>query len=273
MNNHSSHVPVHSFAPICKLMAIAFLATGMLASAQAQIISVNLTPGGTAFGTTPTTLASSDLAGAPGVRTNDWNNITSASFSGASLVDSSGSTVSGLTLTVSGPNPNTRNNVGSASQNDYTVFNTVIDISSSASISLSGIPYNAYDLFFYIFPETTSTTARGGHITIGSTTYYVNGGNGANAVSMPGTDGSGYVLSTATTLLASQSTPGNYVKFTGLTGSSQTVSLVSDNFGDNTPRLKVGGFQLVAVPEPSTLAMLGMGVLGLAGMFRARLRK
>lgn len=245
------------------------------AGLSAQEISVNLTPGGTAFGTTPTTLTSSELAGAPGVRTDNWNNITSADFGGVSLMDNSGSTVSGLTLTVTGPNPNTRNNVGSASQNDYTVFNTVIDDSGTASISLSGIPYASYDLYFYIFPDVASSSPRGGHITIGSTTYYVNGGytSGGNAISIPDTSGNGYVLSTATTLVDSAAAPGNYVEFTGLSGSSMTASLIADNFGDGVPRLKVGGFQIVAVPEPSAFAVAGMGMLGLVGMLNRRPRK
>jgi hypothetical protein len=87
---------------------------------------------------------------------------------------------------------------------------------------------------------------------------------------MPDNNGNGYVLSTATTAAASLAAPGNYVEFTGLTASSLTATLDSYNFGDGVPRLKISGFQIVAVPEPSTLAMLGMGVLGLVGMFRSR---
>jgi hypothetical protein len=256
----SSSLRVSSLVAVAAaVMAAAAFGPG----AQAQVVSFNFTQ-------TSNPLAAGELAGAPGVRVANWNNGTgndiywgnSYSFASSALVDDSGSLVAGLSLSVTGGYwPFTWT---SGLNNDAHMFNTMLDLwnSDAASISLSGISYASYDAYFYLYPDAGSTTARGGHVTIGDTTYFVNGGNGANSLSAADDSGAGYVLSTATTLADSLAAPGNYVKFSGLTGDSLTASLVADNFGDGVPRLKIAGFQIVAVPEPATLALVGCGLVG-----------
>ena len=62
---------------------------------------------------------------------------------------------------------------------------------------------------------------------------------------------------------------GNYVRFSGVTGASFTASLdITD--GSNTAGIK--GIQVVAVPEPSTAALLA-GCLGLGHVMMRRRRR
>lgn len=256
--------------------AAALLGAGMLTAVQAQVISFDMSQysdGTLAFGTTPTTMSpTGDVAGAPGSRVGYWNMVTSVAPTGT-FVDDTGAAVSGLTLNITGSKGfNTRNNVGSTT-NDYTMYNTVMesDWNAGATLSLTNVPYSSYDVLLYVFPDVTSSSPRGGHITIDGTTYYINNGynSGGTALSIPsGTDGSGYVLSTSTTLSDSVAHPGNYVQFDNVSGSNLNISMLADDFGDGVPRLKISGFQIVAVPEPSTFAMLGAGLLGLIAIRR-----
>jgi hypothetical protein len=150
MNKHSSHIPARSSVSRIKLTAVALLAAGLFTTVQAQVIGFDFTPNnGLAFGTTPTAMSPTDLAGVPGSRVDNWNMISSTSYSSSSVVDSFGATVSGLNVSLSAAGSGLYAMVpNSASANDYTMFNNVMDISSSATVSLTSIPYAAYDLIF-----------------------------------------------------------------------------------------------------------------------------
>lgn len=200
-----------------------------------------------------------DLAGAPGVRVGNWNNFNQNNAlldASDSVIYEDGTLVGGsfsMSFTFTGgigTGGNFGNRTGE-STNDAQLFNGVADVFTSATAAFSNIPFAAYDLYVYMFDDGAS---RIGGFTVGSTTYYARGGAG-----MPNTSGTGYVLSTDTTIVNgvdASVTQGNYVKFSGLTGSDLLLTLFAADGSTTTERSKVAGFQIVQVPEPSRAVLL-----------------
>ncbi len=119
---------------------------------------------------------------------------------------------------------------------------------SDVTISLSSIPYSTYDLVVYL---SSDTAGRIGTVNVGSTTY--------DFTTMGPAEISGANASLIQTLDTSGANPGaDYAIFTGLTGSSQTIDTAIPSYGG------IAGFQVVAVPEPGTLALAAFGGLGVA---------
>ena len=125
---------------------------------------------------------------------------------------------------------------------------------SSSTIAISAIPYSIYNLIVYI---SSDTAGRAGTVNVGSDTYYFTtmgpaATSGANALFTQITDTTG----------SSPTANANYVIFSGLTGSSETItSLVTGGGG-------IAGFQVVATPEPSSMALAVMGGFGVLLMKR-----
>jgi hypothetical protein len=123
-----------------------------------------------------------------------------------------------------------------------------------ANLSLASIPFAQYDLYVYF---SSDAAGRAGTVNVGSTTYdFSTLGSasigGANAVYTQTTDTLG-------------NNPGaNYAVFSGLTGSSQTINVNIANWGG------LAGFQIVAVPEPSTMALSLVGATGMLLLRRRR---
>jgi hypothetical protein len=238
------------------------------ASASAQtIISVNFDNN---TDISSALMEPTDLAGAPGVRVGNWNPWLKSDLTlgddGQTIIDSSGATVPGFTATINSIGWASRNN---NDENDTALFSDVIDVfGANDSITASGIPYVAYDLYVYMYDDGPG---RAGLFTVGSTTYYARGFGPSEGDGNPDFDGTGYVLSTDTTLGAgSDIDQGNYVLFSGLTGSSFTLDMDAINAG-SLDRNKVAGIQIVAVPEPGTFALAGFGaVCGLLAWRRRR---
>jgi len=209
---------------------------------------------------TSNVMGSADLAGAPGVRVGNWNNFSAFNQDlgdDENVVYDDGSIVTGGFLMAFTVGSGSFSDRSSGHANDVKMYDGVVDTFASSTVALSNIPFDQYDIYFYMRDDGT---ARAGGFTIGGTTYYVRGGLGN-----PDNSGNGYVLSTDTAITAgtdSSIDQGNYVRFTGLTGSSQLITLLAAPGSDSVTRNKWGGFQIVQVPEPSTLVML----LGLAGI-------
>jgi hypothetical protein len=121
---------------------------------------------------------------------------------------------------------------------------------TNSTITLSQIPYSQYDLYVYF---SSDVAGRNGSITVGTLTYYF---SSVGAASVSGANAS-FVQTTDTT---GANPAANYAVFSGLSGGSQT--LTCNALSGNDQWLGIAGFQLVAIPEPSCLAFLAIGVAG-----------
>ena len=128
--------------------------------------------------------------------------------------------------------------------------------SGGANLSLSSIPYAQYDLYVYF---SSDAAGRAGTVTVGSTTYDF---STLGAASISGAD----AVLTQTTDTGGANPGANYAVFSGLTGSSQNINMNIPLWGG------IAGFQVVAVPEPGTLALASVGGLMVLGL-RRRFKK
>lgn len=223
----------------------------MTSPAEAASIGVQFIGDGRA------TMAADDLAGAPGVRTGNWNNLSGASLDDTAIDNAGVAIGGGFSATPSSTGFANRGNP--PGDNDELLFNSVIDVSGTFTVDLVNIPYAEYDLYLY---RRTEATDRAGGFSVdgGTTTYYLaDVAGGLN----PDASGNNYVQSTDTTFGGGSTDiqDGNYVVISGLTASD--ITILATAYGP-TPRNKFAGFQIVEVPEPSSLALLGIGSLLIA---------
>ena len=126
---------------------------------------------------------------------------------------------------------------------------------TNSTIALSQIPYAQYTLYVYF---SSDTAGRTGNVTDGTTTYdFTTLGpaefNGTSAVFTQTTDTAG-------------NNPGaDYAVFSGETANSLTITC--NALSGNDQWLGIAGFQIVAVPEPTVMALAGIG-LALLGLRR-----
>jgi hypothetical protein len=127
-----------------------------------------------------------------------------------------------------------------------------------STVTLSSIPFAQYDLYVYF---TSDTAGRAGTVSDGAASYDFS----TLAQGAIHTGGNADLIQTTDTTGAN---PGaDYAVFSGLTGGSQTINVAVPQWGGIT------GFQIVAVPEPGTLALAvmgGIGMLTLGRRFKAR---
>jgi MYXO-CTERM domain-containing protein len=129
---------------------------------------------------------------------------------------------------------------------------------TNSSVSLSQIPYGLYDVYIYF---SSDTAGRNGSVSDGSTTYYFSTLGAAEI-------GGANALLTQTTDTIGTNPGADYALFSGLTGASQTITM--DMLSGNDQWGGIAGFQVVAVPEPDTLALAALGGLGAVLFHRRR---
>ena len=227
--------------------AVAFCLT--VASAFAQsVISLNFDgQDGTGTPGAVTGVAGSVPAG-------NWNNTGTGNGgnvgNGVALVDDSGA-ATGATVNWSGANHWTTNG-GDSNGGDAQMMQGYLDnFHDQPPIEVNGIPASfqgsGYELRIYHNTDSAGTMGFTVDDGSGPVTYYSHqtGGNGSN-YPLAGADefggAVGYIGSQDTN--AGTTTPSNYTLFTGLTGSSLTITGVRGAAGDT--RSRPNGFQIVA---------------------------
>lgn len=191
-----------------------------------------------------------DFAGAPGARTNNWNNLLATADGSAaniamadgSVSNSAGNIVSGMSVVLHPVSTGGGGvfNRGNGVTNDTRMFTDVADIYGGNSfanygyIDITNIPYASYNVYCYFLPDNGNGTGntRGGFWLItntpsGSQRYYIR--NQSNDVAQtvvktPDTSGGNYLQTTTTALASGANTwaaisPGNYAVFSNLTNS------------------------------------------------------
>jgi hypothetical protein len=128
--------------------------------------------------------------------------------------------------------------------------------SFSSSLTLGNIPYANYNVLVYF---SSDADGRTGTISDGTTTYSF------STMAVSATAG-GNALFAQTTDTGLGNPSADYAIFSGLTGGSQTFTI--DSNPDNG--MGIAGVQIVAVPEPSTVALTMMGGIGLHLMLSRR---
>lgn len=116
-----------------------------------------------------------------------------------------------------------------------------------STLQITGIPYPSYDAIVYVYDNGSD---KGGTITANGVTYGIRGGAGN-----PNVNGNGYVQSTDSATSGTAVQSGNYVRFSGLTG-TLTATFNATAMGSSTQRLRIAGFQIVSntpVPAPSAV--------------------
>ena len=226
----------------CGLKSLLFAGIILSAvNAQAATTGVNYAVGG------------SNVTGSAGnIGQSNWNNESiahsSSSNSGGlgTLVDDTGATVSGMSTSWVA-NAAYGNGLG-GSGSDITLLYGGLETQNTTytgnnEITITGIPYAEYDLYLYVKGWTAGRTGYAqiqgiGGSEIGFNTYQNFPGSHSRATST--------------------STQGTYVLWEGLTASNLVVE---SRRGNNN--IILTGFQVVQVPEPSTMMLLATGVAGL----------
>lgn len=212
---------------------------------SANVISVDLGKASTEA------LEASDVAGR--VPASNWTVASGTpDLSGVALNYSDGA-ASGATLTADfSGNLTTR--VGVTGDANTEMFNSGGGIlgASGSDITVSGLSTagawaGGYDVYVYFAPSSLDNASRTLNLTIGGTSYYAELVTGSSNYS------STFDLVDSTKNWEREF--GNYAVFSGVTGSSFTLNATSNFSGT----IGLTGMQIVAVPEPATLGMLGIG--------------
>jgi hypothetical protein len=226
-------------------------------TAKAQIIAVNFSHDNNGF---DNNVISATTGNVP-VAASGWNNVSltpgdstpvTTNYDGSSIKDSSGLTIPDFSISAA-YNDNYQSQTGAFGNLLYAYVDNL-----QGNMAISGVSYASYDVYVYV---TSDTNARKDTVTIdagtaaaetlGFTTYQAYGDQpgGLTVNSDPNA-----IYPDVTTL-----------EFENVTGTSFDLSKSDVSGGTG-----IAGFEIVAVPEPSTYAMMGLGLLALMAARRFR---
>jgi LPXTG-motif cell wall-anchored protein len=238
-----------------QLVLTTALSVALTTSAFGQAIGLNFTGGNNAGA--PTALLPTDVAGATYQQAN-WNNANGTSGTLTGLVNQAGvATSASATWHADGT---WGSGTGTANGN-FKLYNGYLDATgtSATTVTISGLTsagiVGPYDVYVYFTGDAVGQN-RSGNYTIDGITEFALDNTGFKGTYVQATPGNG--------------NNGNYVVFAGLTGDSFTLSALPVNF-----RSPVNAVQVFSesVPEPASLALAGVSLLGFAGYVWKRRRK
>jgi len=216
------------------------------------------------------TLLSSETAGL--VPQSNFNPMAGTTGSNVALKDETGATTTTL-LTYSARGLFTVNVPNAPASPDEKLNSHIINGTNGTqpTFTVTAIPFTLYDLIVY----TLNDNQRLQRITLsGIGSFTVNSPNPSLAGYVDGNVATAYIYTQGTTNSLTPVTNSNYVRFTGLTAASLTIT--SDarpgTFGNNGQNDNgfINGFQIVQIPEPTSLSLLGIcGTLALLRRRRA----
>jgi hypothetical protein len=219
----------------------------MASTALGQAIGLNFTGGNNAGA--PTALLPGDIAGAAYQQAN-WNNADGTSGTLTGLVNQAGVATSASTTWHA---DGTWGSGTGTSNGNFKLYNGYLDATgtSATTVTLSGLSsagiVGPYDVYVYFTGDAVGQN-RSGNYTIGNTTEFALDNTGFKGTYVQATPADG--------------NNGNYIVFAGLTGDSFTLSANPVNF-----RSPINAVQVFSesVPEPATLALAGVSLLGFVG--------
>ena len=232
-------------------ISLAWLSVAFSPAAMAASIGVNFAAN---VGDTNQQLAATDATGV--VPQAHWNNAYISSPSLSDLTDDQG-TSTGASLAWLHTPISTPSGLGAPA---YYLLSSGIGLDHDPShidVTVSQIPFAKYDVYLYFTHNYSGQDV---------VAYYLNYGQPSNdvvGVIQDVGNRDAFTNSWAYPIPPDYLTFGaNYAKFAGIVGSTLTISGSSEQFGD----LALDGFQIVEVPEPSSLALLCIGVVGTVGV-------
>ncbi len=243
---------------LLRVLAIAALVSYVFAgTAFAATISVNVNGTASPVG--------SQTAGV--VPVGNWNDIAASMVSGVALKDSTGDTVSGLTLSTSnvlGYDAGGNADFGVGHAGDTAMMKglayTQISPTHFDMIFTGTVPYDTFDVYVYY---------HSGQVPDNVQTFSILDSSGNSlGLSKDGYEYSGAAFQAVTSTQYAEcdgtsGSNGNYVKFSGLTSSEVPTNFIIRTSQINSHYAYINGVQIVGVPEPSTIILLVSGVFGL----------